>query len=114
VASCPTCGLALTGPLAVELWHTEQQLTELQNRRAELLTQLRQGVGVDRPFVGGAAVSSDQAPDVPPRRVGQGSGWTGQQVLLGAGALLLLSAAVVFVAVAWSVIGVAGQVAAPG
>lgn len=114
VAACPTCGLALTGPLAVELWQTEQQLTELQNRRAELLTQLRQGVGVERPVTVGGAAASDGTLNVPPLTVARSSGWTGQQVLLGAGALLLLSAAVVFVAVAWSVIGVAGQVAALG
>ena len=36
--------------------------------------------------------------------------WHGQQILLAAGALLVLTAAVVFLAVSWSVIGVNGQV----
>jgi hypothetical protein len=40
--------------------------------------------------------------------------WSGQQALLAVGVLLLLVAAVVFLAVAWDRIGVVGQVAAMG
>ena len=42
---------------------------------------------------------------------GQQRSWSGQQVLLATGALLVVTAAVVFLAVAWSALGVAGQVA---
>lgn len=98
--ACPTCGLALTGPAAAELWRVDQQIGGLLRRRSELLTQLHPSAP---PPPGRPAV-------VPPLPVPRAN-WTGQQLLLGAGALLLATAAVVFLAVAWPVLGVAGQVA---
>ncbi|CAA9291939.1 MAG: hypothetical protein AVDCRST_MAG48-590, partial [uncultured Friedmanniella sp.] len=95
---CPACGLPLTGSLAAELWRTDQQLVALRDHRDELLRRLRQGTTDGGP---------PPAAPAPPAR----AGWSGQQVLLGTGALLVVTAAVVFLAVAWSVIGVAGQVA---
>ena len=134
--ACPACQLPLTGPVAVELWQTDQQLAALQQRRSSLLTTLRAGIPTDgRPLpdrdpaqqptgnppagpVSGTPVplfpreSTPATSSRPPRP--EHPSWTGQQLLLGAGALLVVTAAVVFLAVAWSVIGVAGQVAVMG
>ncbi|GAA1428189.1 hypothetical protein GCM10009616_07220 [Microlunatus lacustris] len=112
VPVCPACALPLSGPLAADLWRTDQQLLALQRHRAELIHRLRLGrAGAVQPPVV-APLPPGTAP-APPAvvRVGTGTGWSGQQVLLGVGALLVLTAAVVFLAVAWSAIGVAGQVA---
>ncbi|HEY0238312.1 MAG TPA: hypothetical protein VGC37_06680, partial [Friedmanniella sp.] len=103
---CPACGLSLTG--AVELWEVDQWLAALRRRRGILLTQLE---GRPRAVVG--------SPPVPPRVVAGraphgGRGWPAQQVLLSVGALLIFLAASVFLAVAWEVLGVGGQVAVMG
>ncbi|SDS49224.1 hypothetical protein SAMN04488543_1833 [Friedmanniella luteola] len=98
--TCPSCALPLSGPLAAELWRTDQQLLALQRHRGELIGRLRQGA--DDTLTGPAAAGAVVAPR---------TAWSGQQVLLGVGALLVLTAAVVFLAVAWSAIGVGGQVA---
>lgn len=97
-ARCPHCGLSLAGPDAARLWEVDQQLGALQRERGELLTRLR--------GVGPAA-----APALPPVQPVARPGWTGQQVLLGGGVALVLVAGAVFIAVAWSLIGVGGQVA---
>lgn len=96
-ARCPSCALPLTGPIAVRLWQVDQSIAALQAERVDLIGQLRRQVSGD-------PVASQVA-----NSAGRGR-WSGQQVLLGAGVLLLLTAAAVFVAVAWSLIGVAGQV----
>lgn len=110
---CPACGLPLNGPLAAELWRTDQQLLALQRHRVELIDRLRSGSGGALPPPVGAPLPPGATAPPPPRAAAAptGAGWSGQQVLLGVGALLVLTAAVVFLAVAWSVIGVAGQVA---
>ncbi|MFD1946504.1 SCO7613 C-terminal domain-containing membrane protein [Nocardioides aestuarii] len=97
-ARCPHCGLSLAGPDAARLWEVDQQLAVLQRERVDLLTRLRAGTA--------APVA---APVTAPTAVR--SGWTGQQVLLGGGVALVLVAGAVFIAVAWSLIGVGGQVA---
>lgn len=106
--SCPACGLPLTGPLAGELWRTDQQLAGLLHHRELLLAQLRQGAGL-------SALPAPAAPAGSAGSAGAGlarphPNLTGQQILLVVGALLVLTAAAVFLAVAWSVIGVGGQV----
>src|SRR5215210_3563902 len=97
--SCPVCGLPLTGPGAAELWEVDQQLAALRERRARLLAALQRE---PQPVV--------EAAPGPPMAVPARRGWPAQQVLLAVGALLVLVAASVFLAVAWDVIGVGGQV----
>lgn len=111
--ACPACALPLVGPLAAELWRTDQQLFALQRQRTELVERLRQGTGSEPgPPDGAPSAPGDPAPaPLTPPAPPAGPGWSGQQVLLGVGALLVLTAAVVFLAVAWSAIGVGGQVA---
>lgn len=89
---CPSCALPLIGPDAARLWQVDQQLAALATERGALVARLRS----QRP-IGAAAPGPDR------------SGWSGQQLLLGAGVLLVLVAAAVFLAVAWTVLGVAGQ-----
>lgn len=98
-ASCPHCGLQLTGPVAARLWEVDQQLELLHVERTDLLSRLR---------TESAATDSTA---VAPVATAAGPRWTGQQLLLGAGVLLVLVASLVFLAVAWSLIGVLGQVA---
>lgn len=101
---CQACGLSLTGPAAVELWEVDQQLAALRQRREVLLTGLRTALDPD--------VGTSPAP--PTAVTGTGPrprrGWPAQQVLLSVGALLVVIAASVFLAVAWDVLGVGGQV----
>ena len=106
--ACPGCGLSLTGPAAAELWETDQQLLALQQRRSWLISQLQPEV-VRAPSTPVSGAAADVGGARPHSR-----SWSGQQLLLVAGALLLLTAAVVFLAVAWSALGVGGQVGAVG
>lgn len=101
--SCPACGLPLAGPVAAELWNVDRRLVMLQQRRAVLLTALRAGA-VARP--------PGAAPGLPPHLPRQLSRPrpSGQQVLLGLGVAALLAAAIVFLAVAWNILGAVGQV----
>lgn len=95
---CPSCGLPLRGPLAAELWRIDWQLASLRARRTQVIGALR-------------GAPADVAPDrSTPSRVVAPAG-SGQRLLLVLGVGVLLVAAVVFLAVAWDVIGVAGQVA---
>ena len=116
--TCPSCGLPLTGALAAELLRTL--------RRADnLVGQLRVSVagypppdgatnvatgGATNVVTGGASGSPDGAP----------TGWdtagprgltvrSVPRILLTLGALCLLVAAVIFLAVAWSWLGIAGR-----
>ncbi len=118
---CPTCELPLTGPLAGELLRTLR-------RADDLVVQLRAGAPTLAPVeVESARVGADSARD--PGRVGasarrldddrgdrtahEGRRGIGApsvpKILLGLGATCLLVAAVIFLAVAWSVIGVGGR-----
>lgn len=102
--ACPQCGLALDGPLAARLFTL---LTEAD----EVLGLLR-----GRPVAGLSPSPGPEPGDlVPgfatvaaPRRRGL-SAASVPQILLGLGAVCLLVAAVVFLAVAWSRLGVAGR-----
>ncbi len=104
-STCPHCGLPLTGPLAVELFQTLQVADGL-------LVRLRE-TEVDQPAV-------PAAPDLTPapatnaytRRPRKGlRAASVPKILLGLGALCLLVAAVIFLAVAWSWLGVGGRTA---
>jgi hypothetical protein len=112
---CPSCGIDLDGPLAARLFST-------LSTADDLLAQLRQ-----RSLVGAVAAPSGGAsppsaplrfPDGPaagpaaPGRVSSAlSTASVPKILLALGAVCLLVAALVFLAVAWSAMGVAGRTA---
>lgn len=114
-SACPHCHLPLTGPLAVRLWQVDQSIATLRDERERLLTALREhptareGPGVAGTAAVGAATGWPRVHPTPRR-----PRWSGQQALLAVGVLLLLVAAVIFLAVAWDRIGVLGQVASMG
>lgn len=106
---CPACGLPLRGPAAARLWQVDQDLAALRAERTDLVATLR-----------ASSKTPHDAPGAPPtsapvrtsaRRLPLPAHWSPQQVLLGAGVVLLLTAAVVFVAIGWTRFGVAGQCA---
>lgn len=115
--TCPVCRLDLSGPLGAELFAT---LT----RADGLLTQLRARVPVaagavpapaaPAPATTAAAASAPPVPpsgpvvQEPPERV---RGASVPKILLTLGAACLLVAALVFLAVTWSVLGVGGRTA---
>lgn len=112
-SECPACHLPLTGPVAARLWEVDQSLATLTRERASLLASLRQGPAAALAPEAGARAAGPLGPTVAshPGRVHRPR-WSGQQVLLGVGVLLVLVAALVFIAVAWDRIGVVGQVLA--
>jgi hypothetical protein len=121
--ACPACGIRLVGQDAARLWQVNQQIAVLSREAESLLASMRVPVPAPpvpthlvpgMPGVAGAAADPGpwQPPAYPlaphphpvaPRRS------AGQQLLLGFGALLLLSAVSVFALVAWTLIGIAGQ-----
>lgn len=102
--NCPACGLVLVGEAAAELWQVDQQMAALQQRRRVLLQALKGLSPPDREA--SPTPRAAPGPESEPR-----PSWPAQQVLLAVGALLVVVAASVFLAVAWDVIGVGGQVA---
>lgn len=127
VAACPACGIRLLGPQAARLWQVNQQLTALRSEADRLMADLLRPVGpVDHGQAGApgapvgsvpGAASSPGAPagwtpypDAPmPAAPAPRRSLTGQQMLLGLGALLLLSGVSFFLAVVWFVVGLVGQ-----
>lgn len=98
-ATCTGCGLVLTGPLAGELWQT-------MNRAATLVAALRrQPAAATAP----GRHHLPAAPPVPARPRRSTPGASIPAVLFGVGALCLLVAAIVFVAVAWSSLGLGAR-----
>lgn len=117
-ATCPGCGLRLTGPTATRLWHTMQTAAVLveELRRAPVGAPVAIPVPAPDPrsATGDAPPASPTAglptaPPVPeqPRKTLPGS--SVPVVLFGVGALCLLVAAVVFVAVAWGSLGLGAR-----
>ncbi|WP_300643577.1 zinc ribbon domain-containing protein [Nocardioides sp.] len=124
--ACPACGIRLVGQDAARLWEVNQQIAVLSREAESLLASMRvpapaspvpapgaPGMPGTPGTPGGAAhpgpwqptaypVAPQPYPVAPHRSAGQ-------QLLLGFGALLLLSAVSVFALVAWSLIGIAGQ-----
>lgn len=96
--ACPTCGITLTGADADRLREVDRQLTELWAESAELTARLLP-----------SEPTGTAAPAYPRSR-----GLSGQQLLLGLGAVLTLSAAGFFLFVVWDLIGPAGQLLAVG
>ena len=106
--SCPGCGLPLSGPVASSLFQTLQSADRLlAELRASRYAVTAPGPGLPRP-ISGATVQ--QPPSGEPRRSGL-SGASVPKILLTLGALCLLVAAVIFLAVAWSRLGVGGRTA---
>ncbi len=109
-AQCPTCALPLRGPTAVALLGA---LT----RADELLAVLRATAPLAAPVLvpaGRAAATGGAAAAVPSTATAGPAGLRGSsvpRVLLGLGAACLLVAAVAFLAVAWSWLGVEGRTA---
>ncbi|MCK5927304.1 MAG: zinc ribbon domain-containing protein [Nocardioides sp.] len=101
--ACPSCGIRLVGPDAVRLWEVDQQIEALRREAAVLLESMRSPL----PAAPAGVPSTPANGTSQPRR--RAPGLTGQGLLLGFGALLLLSAVSVFVLVAWTLIGVVGQ-----
>ena len=107
-ATCTGCRLRLTGPLATELWRTMQVADTLVGRlRAQAHAPAAAGPGA--PTTGDLpAAPPAVAPPARPRRGGLGSASV-PTILFGVGALCLLVAAIVFVAVAWSSLGLGAR-----
>lgn len=139
--TCPRCGLVLEGPLAAELFTTLSAADDLlaRMRTAQDVPRTAPQSAVAAPSMAGATSSPAAAGEaaagsvttVPRphgsavRRDGGGglppapgpvphgglSGTSVPKILLGLGALCLLVAALVFLAVTWSAMGVAGRTA---
>src|SRR5689334_20102683 len=110
-ATCTGCELRLTGPLATELWSTMQVADSLVER---LRVQDNDPVTVVVPASRTADLPvAPPVPPVPPTPpVPRRRGLTAASVptiLFGVGALCLLVAAIVFVAVAWSSLGLGAR-----
>lgn len=119
---CRSCGLLLVGRAAARLWEVDQQLTGLRAERTTLLADLRSRSDLAPAAVGapGAPAEHPTSAPVPPypaarlgtdRPSGRGPGIGVQRLILGTGAALVVVAAIVFAAVAWTVVPVAGQAA---
>jgi len=103
--TCTGCGLRLTGAPASELW-------QLMQRADALIGQLRlQPVMAPATTVPATAIDSRTLPGAPPvaplRPASRGL--SVPVVLLGLGALCVLVAAIVFVAVTWSSLGLGAK-----
>lgn len=120
--ACPACGIRLVGQDAARLWQVNQQIAVLSREAESLLASMR----VPAPAAQAPAHLGAGMPDAAPSAPWQPTAYpvaphpgahpypaahrsAGQQLLLGFGALLLLSAVSVFALVAWTLIGVAGQ-----
>ncbi|WP_188113262.1 SCO7613 C-terminal domain-containing membrane protein [Nocardioides humilatus] len=137
VPSCPTCNLPVRHALAVELYSTLRRADVLVeqlrvfavpapapvvSRLADARTSTSGGLADARTSTNGgtppppppppAAPLAPQpvAPQPVPARTGMGLAVV-PKILLGLGALCLLVAAIVFLAVSWSVLGVGGRTA---
>ncbi|MCV2487982.1 hypothetical protein OF117_01285 [Geodermatophilus sp. YIM 151500] len=127
-APCPTCGLPAAGRAALVVARIGATLSELAADRDALLATLRAAAAASAPSPppapGPPPPAPGQAPAAPPARPGPPSvpaapaarvarrpRLSPQQVLVALGALLVVAAAVAFVAVAWTRLGVAFQAA---
>ncbi|WP_027860918.1 SCO7613 C-terminal domain-containing membrane protein [Marmoricola sp. URHB0036] len=109
-ATCTSCGLEVTGPLAAELW----QRMVAADRVVEQLRALSGRVATPALPSAPAATLGNDLPAFPRSDTGPARrrllpSASVPVVLLSLGALCLLVAATVFVAVAWSVLGLTGR-----
>ena len=111
--ACGSCGLRLVGQDAARLWQVNQQIAALRREADSLLVALRSPApaGLQPSWQPAAQHAPAQTGPAQhrPGQPGRGTTSSGQQLLLGFGALLLLSAVSVFAFVAWTLIGVVGQ-----
>lgn len=114
--TCGRCRLRLTGPDAVRLWEVDQQIGALSAERKVLIGALSGSGGLPAssawlPAPGDRTQNAfaGSAPGPAPAPYAPKKSLSGQQLLLGLGALLLLSAASFFLLVVWLVVGVVGQ-----
>lgn len=108
--ACPACGLSLQGPVARDLFLT---LTRADQLLATLRAATAPAAAAPAPAAAAAAAAPAPAGPEPLPRLRRGlSGASVPRILLALGALCLLVAALVFLAVTWSVLGVGGRTAA--
>ncbi len=112
-ATCTVCGLQVRGPLAHQLWNTMVAADRLVEQLRAVPVSAPVSVPVSFPASDPASTSLPMAPMTPmappaarPRRLPAASV---PVVLLTLGGLCLLVAAIVFVAVTWSVLGLTGR-----
>lgn len=115
-SACTRCGIRLTGPEAHRLWEVDQQIAVLKVERGQLIAALAapisattQPVLTPQRGTSDAAETAGASPSAYAREAGPRKSLSGQQLLLGLGALLLLSAASFFLLVVWLVVGLVGQ-----
>ncbi len=103
VSRCPSCRIDLRSPLASELLHTLRTADDL-------LARLRTA-SAEQPTTSTTERTPYPAPMPAPRQPRGLSGASVPRILLSLGALCLLVAAVIFLAVAWTWLGVGGRTA---
>ncbi|MCD6639465.1 MAG: hypothetical protein LT071_06080 [Nocardioides sp.] len=111
-AACVLCGLSIQGPQAARLWQVDQQIATLRHERAQLITSLLRSSQVGVPVGAGPGHPVPGFPQQPgpyARPHARASAPSAQQLLLGLGALLTLSAALFFGWVVWMIVGIWGQ-----
>lgn len=118
LVTCPTCGLLLVGPDASALFATltraDELLGRLRSQGAPTSVAPTTAVTTGAPTTGGpsTAIPSITPPPLAPDAPRSGlAGLSVQRILLGLGALCLLVAALTFLVVAWSFLGVGGRTA---
>src|SRR6478736_5712503 len=116
-ATCTACGLEVTGPLAAELWQrmvaadtVVEQLRALSGRSVPTPSTVTTDALTPAPPAGPSiGLPSFPRSETGPARTKLLPSASVPVVLLSLGALCLLVAAAVFVAVAWSVLGLTGR-----
>src|SRR3954451_14844707 len=124
-ARCTSCGVDLSGQAGGRIWALGQQAVLILRERERMVAGLRADAAragasagaahstaaPDRRFAAPAPPSSPRppAPAAFPASPSPARGPAVQSLLVGLGALLLAVAAVVFLAVAWDLLGLAGR-----
>jgi hypothetical protein len=110
VHSCAACGLPLTGPAPGRVF---ESLAEVDRLVTAMYADAARVLAPDTAHDTAAASPVDPAPvrptGVPATRAGGLGAASVPKILLGLGALCLVVAAVVFLAVAWAALGVGGR-----
>lgn len=112
-STCPSCGLSLEGPLAARLFATLSSADELlATMRSAAPAGPAPSGPAPAPVEAGGLLPGATAPPVVREPAWPGlSNASVPKILLGLGALCLLVAALVFLAVSWSAMGVAARTA---